>query len=99
MKNALERRGRDTLHSSNETRTVLRVVLSVLHSLQCLSHIKFRLRGEQHKRFKTWRSAGEMGPIYDVNPRYKTEFHAHMQQCETFCIVHTLIALFKFRNL
>lgn len=42
---------------------ILRVVPSVLHLLQRLSHIKFRLRGEQYKGFKTWKRRGKANDL------------------------------------
>lgn len=66
------------MHSSGGA-PILRVVPSVLHLLQRLSHIQFRLRGEQYKRFETWKRRGEKRAIYDINPGYKTKFYACMQ--------------------
>lgn len=80
--------------------TISLVVPSVLHLLQRLSHIKFRLHCEQYKRFKTRESSREMRAIYDINPRYKMKFHTCMQRWRTVCFVDTLsncIVKFSFR--
>lgn len=67
-------------------------VPSVLHLQRLLSRINSLLCNEQYKRFKTWRSAERMRPIYDVNARCKMKFLALYATLRDLCsFVDTLI--------